>query len=249
MTFRTSFAATSLVALLLGACSSTITATNPNGVSATDVNRCKSSCDKMKFFDCASADEQAKCYNDCDVATINQIQIFTGCADNSICDPACRTTIEPKPSGGGTPTGGGASASSCGTACDKLVSCSLIPVGAKADCLSQCQMSAYQYQIDCVNNQTCDKVKSVCGNTTGGATVTGSGDTDAGSNDSFKITQCQQACDSANFFSCITATQHSNCRTLCSSAAADPRDSYTSCQNGAGGDCTKSTDCYTVFSQ
>ncbi len=248
MTFRNTFAA-SFAALLLFACSSTINATNPNGVSSVDVDRCKSGCDKMKFFDCASADQQAACYNDCNNATLDQIQIFTGCAENSICDPACRTTIQPKPAAGTTPMGGGgASASSCGTACDKLVMCSLIKVGDKDACLTSCQKDAYQYQIDCVNNNTCDKVMSACGGSSAGGGGGGTIDLDAGSNDSFKIMTCQSACNSANFFSCITASQLSSCRALCSTAPAATRDSYTSCQDGAGGDCTKATDCYTVFS-
>ncbi len=250
MTFRSALAASSLFALLLGACSST-TATNANGVSTTDVMRCKGGCDKMKFFMCSSADGQAKCYSDCDTATLNQIQVFTGCAENSICDPACRTTIQPKPSGGGTPTGSGATSSSCGTACDKLVMCSLIKVGDKSACTDQCTKTAYQYQIDCVNNQACDKIQSVCG---GGSSSGGGGggttvDGGLGTDDSFKIMMCQQACDSANFFSCITASELSTCRGLCTTATAAKRDSYTSCQNGAGGMCTKATDCYTVFNQ
>src|SRR5262245_10581546 len=91
-----------LLAAVIAACSSTTNATptpgsGPGGPSASsqDVSRCKSSCDKMKFFGCNSAEEQARCYADCDKASASQIEVFTGCAGVSICDPACRTKIEP----------------------------------------------------------------------------------------------------------------------------------------------------------
>src|SRR5688572_29712281 len=89
----------------IGGCSSTASG-DPNssggpggisgGASANEIGSCKKSCDKMKFFDCSSADEHARCYQDCDKASSSQIDIFTGCAQNSICDPQCRTTIQPK---------------------------------------------------------------------------------------------------------------------------------------------------------
>src|SRR5262249_5444804 len=130
-----------------------------------------------------------------------------------------------------------------------------IPVGAKDQCLTECQKSAYQYQIDCVNSNPCDKIKSACGDPTGGQSGGGTGDDggtggiDAGCDDSFKITVCQQACDSLNFFACLDAATHQECRDLCTTAAANKRDAFTSCANGAGSDCTRGTDCYTQFKQ
>ena len=101
------------------------------GASGTQIASCKSSCDKMKFFGCNSAAEQARCYADCDGATGSQIDLFNGCAGSSICDPSCRTSITPPPASGTTTTtgGGGASAGSCTTACSKLVECSFVKVG------------------------------------------------------------------------------------------------------------------------
>ena len=101
-----------MAALSIGGCSST-TAAGPgssgtSGASAAETDRCKKSCDKMKFFDCSSADEQARCYADCDKATSSQIEVFNGCAENSICDPQCRTTIQPKEA---AQTGGGGASS------------------------------------------------------------------------------------------------------------------------------------------
>src|SRR4051794_21379973 len=61
------------------------------GASATQIDACKESCNKMKFFGCNSAEQQAACYQDCGSATPSQIELFTNCAGTSICDPACRT--------------------------------------------------------------------------------------------------------------------------------------------------------------
>jgi hypothetical protein len=249
------------LAILLAACTVTTTSNNPGspgGASSAQISSCKQSCDKMKFFGCNSADQQAACYADCDQATPAQIQVFTGCADNSVCDPACRTNIAPKPAGGGTATGTGASPSSCGTACDKLVSCSLIHVGDKAACDTECQKSAYQYQIDCVNNTACGNIQAACGNPTGGSSGGGStsggttsggttsGGVDAGS-DQFDIQVCQSACDTLNFFTCFSASDHAACRDLCTTAASAKRSTFSSCVNGSGSDCAKGGACYATF--
>ena len=252
------FAAPALLAL---ACTVTSTTSNPassGGASSAQIGSCKQSCDKMKFFGCNSADQQAACYSDCDQATPAQIQVFTGCADNSVCDPACRTNIAPKPSSGASSSGGtGATASSCGTACQKLVSCSLIKLGDQTGCEAECAKKAYQYQIDCVNNVTCDKIVASCGSTTGGGgggttsggTTSGgttSGGLDAGQ-DQFGIQVCQSACDSLNFFSCLSATEHSACRALCASSTTAKRDTFRSCADGSGSDCAKGQACYATF--
>jgi len=247
------------------ACSSSSAGTSPStpgagGASTEQVSSCKQSCDKMKFFECNSAEEQARCYNDCNAATSDQIQLFTACADNSVCDPACRTNIQPKPSGGGSSGGGssgggstgggGATAATCTTACQKLVQCSFIRVGDEPACEAQCTQNAYQYQIDCVNNTTCPKMQTTCGAPVGigggGSTGGGGGDTDAGP-DEFEIAICQDACDSMSTFRCVDATDHAACRDLCTTAPANKRDSFRTCEDANATDCTKSNDCYDAF--
>ena len=229
--------------LLLAACSSTTNTASPgssSGATGAQVDRCKTSCDKMKFFDCSSAAEQARCYDDCGKATPSQIEVFTGCAENSICDPECRTTIQPKPAEGQpAPTGGGATASTCTSACAKLVECSFIKVGDKAACEAQCQKEAYQYQIDCVNKQACSAMEKACGGTTSSS---GGG---GGSTDATEIASCQAACDQGAFFECLTAAQQSTCRNLCSTKPKATRNNFTACQNSAGGECTRSGACFT----
>lgn len=236
-------------ALVIGGCSST-TSADPGGssggstggagggASAADIDRCKAACDKMKFFQCSSAEEQARCYADCDKASTSQIEVFTGCAENSICDPACRTSIQPKETTKGG--GGGASASTCATACDKLVSCSLIPVGAKAACNNDCSTNGYQYQIDCVNNTACDKIRSACG---GGESTSSSSE----GSDTDPAASCLAECDSINFFQCAPVESHATCRSKCSSAGASSRDTFTSCSQSSGVDCDRKKACLDAF--
>lgn len=221
--------------------------TPSGGASADQIDACKQGCDKMKFFNCSSAAEQARCYDDCEKATSKQIEVFTGCAQASVCDPDCRTSITPAPSTGGT-GGTGATSDSCGTACQKLVTCSLIKVGDKDKCVDVCEKQAYQYQIDCVNSNDCDAIPKACGASTGGSTGTSSGGTSSGGTDP-GVFQCQSACDGALFFKCIDASQQAKCRDACTTAAATKRDSYTSCANQAGGDCAQQGDCYSQLTQ
>jgi hypothetical protein len=241
-----------VTALTMGACSST-TAGDPGsssgastgGATAADTSRCKRSCDKMKFFECNSADEQARCYGDCNAATPSQIEIFTGCADSSICDPQCRTTIQPKETA--QSGGGGASAATCSSACDKLVTCSLIPVGAKPQCNSECSSKGYQYQIDCVNKTACDKIQSVCG---GGSTTTvegGGGTGTSGGTSTTSVDGCLSECDSINFFACAPVASHATCRDHCAMASATTRDTFTSCSRSSGVDCERKGACLDAF--
>ncbi|CAN5924939.1 hypothetical protein BH11MYX4_BH11MYX4_55250 [soil metagenome] len=223
------------------------------GASSQQIDGCKESCNKMKFFGCNSAEQQAACYQDCGTATPSQIEVFTNCAGTSICDPACRTNITPKPAGGGPASGGGATASSCGTACDKLVACSFVKVGDKAGCLTVCQKEAYQYQIDCVNNTECGKIQSACG---GGSSSSGGGSSGGGSSggssgggsgtETISIARCQSACDSLHAQSCIDAANQAACRAKCTAQTTAKRDTFSSCVATSGA-CPEGNDCYAAF--
>jgi hypothetical protein len=222
------------------------------GATTTDINRCKQGCDKMKFFDCASADEQAACYGDCNAATPSQIELFTACAENSICDPACRTKVQPadKAAAGGT----GATSSSCATACDKLISCSFLPLGAKDKCTTECSTKGYQYQIDCVTKTACAEIEKKCGgiNESGGgssgSSSGSSGESSSGSSgSSFDVSTCQTQCDSINFFECASTAEHSACRDKCVSATSTARSTFTSCSQSSGTSCAKKKECLDAF--
>ena len=244
-----------MAALVIGGCTSAEPGAGTNigsgsgGASTAETGRCKQACDKMKFFKCSSANEQAACYADCDGATPAQIDVFTGCAENSICDPECRTSIQPaeKQQGGG----GGASAATCATACDKLVSCSLIPVGAKAECNSRCSTEGYQYQIDCVNNTECGEIVSTCGGASSssedGAGDDGDDDDDDDGSSSGSTAACLVQCDQINTFECAPVELHSACRDRCTSASAKERDDFTSCSQSSGVNCNSKAGCLDLF--
>ena len=248
-----------IAALTIGGCTVTSadpgpgnnTASGTGGASAAETERCKRACDKMKFFKCSSADAQAACYADCDGATPAQVEVFTGCAENSICDPECRTSIQPKEKA--QAGGGGASAATCETACDKLVSCSLIPVGAKAACNTECSTKGYQYQIDCVNNTACGEIVSTCGGESSSSESDGDGDGDGDGNgggtgqSGVSEAACFAECDAINFFDCAPVELHGECRAMCTSANASARDAFTSCSKSSGPNCDKKQGCLVAF--
>jgi hypothetical protein len=247
------FVAFAALAVSAVACTTTVNGTDgapgapgapgSGGASTQQIDACKESCNKMKFFGCNSAEQQAACFNECGSATPSQIELFTACAGTSICDPACRTNITPKPTGGGPATGGGATPSSCGTACDKLISCSFVKVGDKGACLNACQKDAYQYQIDCVNNTECGKIQSACG----GGSSSGETGTDGGTGpDTISIARCQNSCDQLLFQSCINAANQAACRAKCSATTGAKRDTFSSCVS-VSPSCDTGNDCYSAF--
>ncbi len=237
-----------------------------SGATSEQLSRCHGGCDKMKFFQCSSAAELSRCYSDCDSAQPKAIDVFIACADNSICDPACRTNITPAPTGSssGGSGGGGASASSCQTACTKLITtCNLLPVGQMQPCLDACTKNGYQYQIDCVANTACGDIASRCGGSTTGGGSSGStsggtssggssGSTSGGSGDGGAfdpgLSQCQTNCDFLHTRQCLTATEQSTCRSACASVTGAKRDTFNGCANGAA-DCPAAHDCFAVYTQ
>jgi len=237
---RPLFALATCLVVSLFAC--TETSESAGGASAGDVSRCKGGCDKMKFFQCSSAAEQARCYDDCNTASASQIEVFVGCAESSVCDPACRTKVTPA---GQKPEG--ASSATCQTACAKLVSCSFIKVGDRAACEAECQKSAYQFQIDCVNGNTCGDIPKACGSLeSGGEGGGGGGGGGIGTGDAsapdLGLMQCQSSCDNLHFFECIDAAALASCRTKCTTAKAS-RDTFVACVRTAGPDCKRATPC------
>ena len=266
-----------LAVLTAGAIACTVTSTSPgtssgsssgSGATSEQLTRCHSGCDKMKFFQCSSAAELSKCYSDCDSAAPKSIDVFIACAENSICDPACRTNITPPPPAGGSSTsggggGGGVPASSCQTACTKLITtCSLAPVSQMQACVDACTKNGYQYQIDCVANNACADIQARCGGSTGGGSSTSStggtsgttsGGTSGGSTTSSGGTdvglfRCQGDCDMLLSRQCIDATQQSACRAKCALGTSPARDTFMGCAE-ASSDCTAGTGCVTVFTK
>jgi len=239
----------SILFTVVVACSQSAEGASTGGASAAEVSRCKGGCDKMKFFDCSSAEEQARCYGDCDAATTSQIEVFVGCAESSVCDPACRTKVRPA----GEAPATGASATSCTKACQKLISCSYLKVGAQAACEAECQKSAYQYQIDCVDKHACAELPKVCGNlesSSGEGGVGGGGgvgaDGGGGAGNAASVASCQAQCDALHFFECIDAPKLASCRTKCETATST-RETFSACVRTSTPDCARATPCLTAL--
>ncbi len=232
------------VLLALG-CSAKVVAPagSPGGATAQEVSDCQTGCDQMKFFGCNSSDEQAACYGDCNTATSEQINLFVNCAHSSICDPTCRNDIAPPNPPAPTPV----SASDCTSACAKAIMCSFIPVGDQAACEMQCTQSAYQYQIDCVNNNGCSMIQAACGFGSPSADAGPPPDLDAGNTE---IPICQQSCQILLASMCIDAPTQSACNTQCSSSSQAQDQTFDQCVEVSApspGSCDAAMACLTTF--
>ena len=60
----------------------------------------------------------------------------------------------------------------------------------------------------------------------------------------FEVTVCEGDCDTLEFFGCLTAAEHQNCRSLCSSKAQSAVTTFSGC--ASGGDC-EAVACYDTF--
>lgn len=240
------------VGILIPACTGGSGDTHPGGATDQEVTECKNGCDQAKFFQCSDAAGLSKCYDDCNSASPAQIDKFNGCSQTSICDPSCRSLIDP-PSGGGNGSGsgsgggsggGGVDQADCQSACTKIITtCNFAPVGAMDDCVSQCESQGYQYQIDCVNNNACSDIQSRCGGSLSGPDIDagGGGDFDAGDID---VTRCQDDCKALHGMTCITADELTSCNNDCNTAGA-ARTNFESCEETSTPDTCY--DCYTSF--
>lgn len=140
----------------------------------------------------------------------------------------------------GNPDGGDAQvATTCPSACDKVIACGYVEAKDRAACVSKCESTSSVADLDCVGRSTCQEMPSACAGAAGQAL-------DGGVN-GFAVFDCQQSCGTALFFKCVSASEHAACRSLCETSTSSKRDTFTSCANGAGTDCAKERDCYAEF--
>jgi len=135
----------------------------------------------------------------------------------------------------------------CAGVCAKVLACGLLPESMRASCVPDCLNGAPQSLLGCIAVTPCAKLQSTCSSGFDASLpdiVTPP--FDSGQED-FEIMNCQSACDSVHFFSCLDAAETANCRDLCASAPKSKRNSFTMCGEGAGGDCPRARDCYAVF--
>ena len=66
--------------------------------------------------------------------------------------------------------------------------------------------------------------------------------------EAFEVMNCQSACDSLHFFSCLDASELAACRDLCATAPKSKRNTFYTCGEAAAGSmCASARDCYAVF--
>ena len=220
------------------------------GASEFEVTTCKSSCDKLKFFDCNDSLDQAACYANCATATSSQIDLFNGCVSTDTCDPTCSTTIEPKAAepSGGTNTGGSGGGTIienpepkdpvelCQEGCDHLKFFGCLSADDQAACRALCPTA----------KEADRETFSACAATGCDAACYKSLDpTFVPKASEFEQKKCESACDGYKFFDCIGAAEHTACVDLCKSAPADKVSTFSGCAGG-GGDCG-TVDCLDAF--
>jgi len=131
---------------------------------------------------------------------------------------------------------------SCAATCDKAIACGYGETRERPSCLVECARLATPDDLACVANASCEDIVRVC------ARDGGLGGVDAGP-DPVDVAQCQQACDSAQFFDCLDADQHASCRALCSSTTAARAETFGACVFGKGSSCTGLRACWDTFRQ
>lgn len=239
------------------------TGASEGGASADDQQRCKSACNQLKFFDCNDAADHAACFLSCESAPASAIEVFVACVEADICDPQCAANLEGQAGGegggegeggeGGEGSEGGNPTSSCPDACAEYVAAGCFP---DVDCASACASLTELEQAFvgyCVDRRMGCELPEECADalpggdegsiseeegTPEGGEITGAGE--VGGPD--PVVECQDACDTMEFFDCIDAAQHADCRELCTTASTDAIATFTACASGCQDD-----SCYQVL--
>jgi len=160
---------------------------------------------------------------------------------------ACDSTLN---LGDGADGGGGGGPDSapptCASTCDRLITtCRLFSTDQRSACIAECNQKGRPSDLACVAQTACGEILRSCGDGSGGDGSANQPDTAVLTD--FEIRNCQSACDTSQFFDCITASELSTCRGLCETAPASKRNAYQACASGKGGNCPSSRDCFNVF--
>lgn len=196
----------------------------PQGTaSQSEIADCRESCNQLKFFDCNDALDHATCFANCDVADSDAVALFTACVSADICDPQCSVHIQPRPSGPAPMT---VSGDGCVDSCQAFVADGCVPGASGAECA-----------------QVCAEEPALANYCLGGRTGC---DLPAGCNvqPPTPAEECMEGCQTLGFFNCITATDASDCVTLCGSSDAATVDRFSAC--AASGLCEDDS-CYRIL--
>lgn len=237
----------------LAACSSSGGAAPGGAATAQQISFCKQSCDKLKFFMCNDAQQQADCYAGCQTASASAIDLFDGCVNNAQCDPSCSTHLTPTApdggGGGGSGGGGGGGGdaattnpglTACAAACQSLGSFACISATETSNCVSLCntaQAATRDTFSACVMGQQLSNCSAV------GCYYTFNPNAPHGPTPQ-QVTDCKQACDDLATFSCITPDQQTTCRDTCAAETSGSKiDDFVACVRSSATDCNTSATC------
>lgn len=187
--------------------------------SSTEVSTCKNACNQLKFFACNDDVDHASCFQNCDAASSSQIVVFDECVSADICDPACSTHIRSNDPPDPVPS------ENCTQECAAFFADSCVPDGTDADCAQVCDedpgLATY-----CFGKRTACELPAQCS--------LGSSPTD----------DCKAACQSQEFFDCISPADAGQCAALCKSVPAETVEQFTLC--ASSGICDDDS-CYKIL--
>jgi hypothetical protein len=168
----------------------------------------------------------------------------------SVFPAACDSTLNlGDADGGSAPSADGAAfPANCPGFCDKVIACGLVASDQRAACVSDCITHVPLSLVDCVARTACAALPATCSAGLPDAALpdTSPPPFDSGQEE-FEIMNCQSACDSLHFFSCLDAGEQATCRDLCTTAPKSRRNTFFTCGEAAGGNCPNARDCFDVF--
>ena len=173
---------------------------------------------------------------------------------------ACDSSADDPSEEDGSPSGGGASneeIAACKDSCDQLKFFDCNDSVDQAGCYQDCtgaSSSQIELFVACVKNDICDPTCSTHIQPQGPGSSSGSSDSSAScTSDGCGTTNppppdgCAEACETLQFFSCISAETFESCVGLCMTADAGKKDTFTSCVESAGATQCQAVDCYYQF--
>jgi hypothetical protein len=178
--------------------------------------------------------------------------VTAGIALVAVAPAACDSTLN---LGDALMDGGVASADAPGTfpptcagACDKALACGLITSDKRASCVPDCATQAPLSLVECIARTPCAELQAKCSFAFDASLPDVFEPPFDSGQESFEVMNCQSACDSLHFFSCLDASELATCRDLCATAPKSKRNTFYTCGEAAAGSmCANARDCYRVF--
>lgn len=204
-------------------CVSEETLSAPN---ESQLGRCRQACNSLKFFDCNTATEQAACYQSCDAATNDQIELFGACVDSSTCDPECSTNIRPE---NPPPI---PSAAGCIPLCQSYFDDGCVPELSAAECPAFCADPDTQLALTyCIERRVGCALPEGCLAIEDDVVVTPPGGDPIDPVDPSE--ECMDACDRLGSLGCISPADTADCAARCETADSSTQDQLVTCADAA----------------